>query len=221
MSDGMTIASRLAASVSLAEAAEILAVVTRRLAEATTEGEVLTSDQALALNSRARWRQPIPQLTAPDGTVVKVWIQAWTWKDRVDAETEAITWATKRAGANVPPAALEAMIARRQILEEVHRGLVDRTPVKVLEGWNDAILYDLHAAIEALAPQPARVLDAELQRIAGGPPPAARPRATDEPRSGGYTLPAQKRRPAAASAVPEPAGVGGGNQPAAGTPDAQ
>jgi hypothetical protein len=121
---------------------------------------VPSREQVYSLDDCAEWPVPIAQWTAADGTPRGVYVRALTFKERMLAERKA----TDKDG---------KVNAWLLVANEVAAGVTrpaGLTPDSLL-GWNADVVLVIHDRILSLGGLSGAVVAAELQRLAGGPPP--------------------------------------------------
>ena len=134
---------------------------------------IITSEQALVVDSRATARIAIPQWTVigADGKAVRrgVVVRAWSYAQRRQAEMAATM--PLRPGQQ-PPAPIDDW---RRVVEEVRLGIIEPAdlPAPVVESWGYDVVKYLHQQIERLGPVPPDLLRAELAAIMGQAPPGS------------------------------------------------
>lgn len=156
----------LLASLSPAALRDILAAAAGQLAQ-QPQPSILPAETAPVVDDRARRAVAVPQWTTADGAARGVVLQALSARQRREAEYHATERHEGRPG-------FGQANPRRQILEELRRGIVEpaNLPITVIEGWNDDVVLDLHAHLCALGPLPPAYLAAELAALVGAAPPA-------------------------------------------------
>jgi len=131
---------------------------------------LITSEQALVIDSRATARIPVPQWTVmqPDKTLLHrgVVVRSWSYAQRRQAEQAATT--PPRPGQPGP-----VIDDWRRVVEEVRLGIIDPPdlPISVVEAWGYDVVKYLHQQIERLGPVPPDLLRAELAALVGDTPP--------------------------------------------------
>lgn len=119
---------------------------------------VPTREQIYSLDDCAERPLPIPQWTAADGTPRGVWIRALTFKERMQAEAEAL----KRGREGEPNPWL-------LVAYEVSNGVTrpaNISPDTILT-WNSDVVEYIHTNILRLGGLSGAILQAELARLAG------------------------------------------------------
>jgi hypothetical protein len=132
---------------------------------------LITSEQALVVDSRATATIPVPQWTImqPDGTLLHrgVTVRAWSYAQRRQAEQAATM--PPRPG----PQPQQTIDDWRRVVEEVRLGIINPPdlPSSVVEAWGYDVVKYLHQQIERLGPVPPDLLRAELAALVGETPP--------------------------------------------------